>query len=249
MGITGTDVAKEAADMILLDDNFSTIVAAVEEGRVIYENIRKFLRYMLTGNIGEIWVMFLAPFLGMPLPLLPIQILWMNLVTDGLPALALGVEPPEKNVMRHPPIPPNENILGRGMGWQIMRLGIIVGFVPLVVGLWYWRKADPAWQTMIFTTLIALHVEMALSFRSEQSYFFELPFFSNKPLLIAVSMSLLLQMAVVYVPFLQSVFHTVALSGKDLGISLALSTAVFWLAELEKALRRRGVKGEASRPV
>jgi P-type Ca2+ transporter type 2C len=133
MGISGTDVAKESADMILLDDNFATIVAAVKEGRVIYENIRKFLRYLLTGNVGEIWLMFLAPLVGMPIPLLPVQILWMNLITDGIPALALGVEPAGRNIMKQPPISPQENIFGRGMGKQIVWLGFVVGLIPMIV--------------------------------------------------------------------------------------------------------------------
>jgi Ca2+-transporting ATPase len=127
MGVAGTDVAREAADMVLLDDNFATVVAAVEEGRVIYDNVRKFIRYILTTNSGEIWVMLAAPLLGMPLPLLPLQILWMNLVTDGLPALALGVEPAEAELMRRPPYRPNENIFARGMGRHIIWVGLLMG--------------------------------------------------------------------------------------------------------------------------
>jgi Ca2+-transporting ATPase len=224
--------------MVLLDDNFATMVAAVEEGRVIYENIRKFLRYLLTGNVGEIWLMFLAPLLGMPIPLLPIQILWMNLVTDGLPALALGVEPPEQDVMRRSPIAHGENIFARGMGWEITRWGALVGLVPLAVGGWYWFRGSTAWQTMMFMTLIAVHVQLALAFRSERVSFFKLPFFSNKPLLVAVAISFLLQLVVIYVPFFQDFFHTVSLSGKDLAVSLISSTSVFWVIELEKLTRR-----------
>lgn len=246
MGLAGTDVAREAADMVLLDDNFATIVAAVKEGRVIYENIRKFIRYMLTGNTGEIVVMLLAPLIGMPMALLPVQILWMNLVTDGLPALALGVEPAGRNVMRRPPVNPGENLFARGMGRQIIGLGAAVGLWPLAVGWWYWRAGNPAWQTMIFTTLILLHVEMALAFRSNHESFFTMPLFSNKPLLASVVASVLLQIAVIYVPVLQSFFGTVPLPAKDLGISLALSTAVFWLAEAEKAARRRQRAGETA---
>ena len=143
MGITGTDVAKQAADMVLLDDNFETIVGAVEEGRVIYDNIRKFIKYILATNSGEIWVMLAAPLVGMPLPLLPLQILWMNLVTDGLPALALGVEPPEADTMCRPPHRPDENIFGRGLGFNVIWVGLLIGFLSLGAGYWYWRASDP----------------------------------------------------------------------------------------------------------
>jgi P-type Ca2+ transporter type 2C len=241
MGISGTDVAKESADMVLLDDNFATIVAAVKEGRVIYENIRKFLRYLFTGNVGEIWLMFLAPLVGMPMPLLAVQILWINLITDGIPALALGVEPADRNIMNRPPVSPQENIFGRGMGTQIIWLGFMVGLIPMIVGAWYWHQGNPAWQTMVFTTLIMIHVEMAFAFRSQHDSFFQLPLFSNMPLLAAVIVSILLQLAVVYTPFLQSFFNTVALPLKDLAICLILGTSVFWLIELEKWIRRRRV--------
>ncbi len=138
MGLMGTDVAKEAADMVLLNDNFATIVAAVREGRVIYDNIRKSIKYLLSSNLAEIWVMLLAPFLGMPLPLLPIQILWINLVTDGLPALALSVEPAEQNIMNRPPHNPKESIFARGMGWEVFWIGLSIGFTCLFTGYWFW---------------------------------------------------------------------------------------------------------------
>lgn len=239
MGITGADVAKESADMVLLDDNFATIVAAVKEGRVIYENIRKFLLYLLTGNVGEILVMFLAPLIGMPIALLPVQILWMNLITDGIPALAIGVEPAGRNVMKRPPIRSQENIFDRGMGHKIIWIGAMVGFVPLTVGAWYWRHGDPAWQTMVFTTLITTHVSMAFAFRSQHESFFRMSLLSNKLLLAAVIISIVLQIAVVYTPLLQSFFGTVALPPRDLAVSLILSTLVFWMVEVEKWIQRR----------
>ncbi len=239
MGISGTDVAKEASDMVLLDDNFATIIAAIKEGRVIYENIRKSLRYLLTGNVGEIWLMLAAPFIGMPMPLLPVQILWINLITDGIPALALGVEPAGKNVMKSAPIAPNENIFARGMGVQILWLGFLVGLVPLGIGAWYWHHRSPLWQTMIFTTLIVLHVVMALAFRSQRETFFRMPPFSNTPLLGAVLLSIVLQLFVIYTPFFQSFFNTVSLPPKELTICLVLGTSVFWIAELDKWIRRR----------
>jgi P-type Ca2+ transporter type 2C len=141
MGITGTDVSKEAADMVLTDDNFSTIVAAVEQGRVIYDNIRKFIKYLLTSNSAEILVMLVGPFLGMPLPLLPLQILWINLVTDGPPALALSAEPAERDTMRRPPHPPDESVFARGLGRHVLWVGMLMALVSLGVGLLYSQTA------------------------------------------------------------------------------------------------------------
>jgi Ca2+-transporting ATPase len=238
MGITGTDVTKEAADMVLQDDNFATIVAAVEEGRTIYDNIRKFIKYLLSCNSGEIWVMLLAPFLGMPLPLLPLQILWMNLVTDGLPALALGVEPSERDTMRRPPYPPAESIFSRGMVRDIIWIGLIMGVVSLGVGYGYWQAGRANWQTMVFTVLTLSQMSLALAVRSERDSFFSIGLLSNKAMLGAVSLTLLLQLAVVYVPFLQAIFETTALTGQDLVLGLALSILVFLGVELKKWLVR-----------
>ncbi|NOZ29425.1 MAG: cation-translocating P-type ATPase [Chloroflexi bacterium] len=239
MGITGTDVAKEAADMVLLDDNFATIVAAVEEGRTIYDNIRKFIKYTLTSNTGEIWVMLAAPFLGMPLPLLPLQILWVNLVTDGLPGLALTLEPAERDTMRRPPHHPQESIFGRGMSWDILWGGLLMGLVSLGMGYWAWSAAHPTWQTMVFTTLTLSQMGNALAIRSERDSLFRIGLLSNKPLLGAVLSTFILQLAVIYVAPLQGIFKTVALPPGDLAISLALSTVVFWGMELRKWLSRR----------
>ncbi len=239
MGVTGTDVCKETADMVLLDDNFATIVAAVREGRAIYDNIRKFIRYILTGNSGELWVMLLAPLIGMPLPLLPLQILWVNLVTDGLPALALGVEPAEQDVMRRSPYPPSESILSRGMGWQILGNGLLVGLVSLGAGYWYWRSAQPEWQTMTFTVLTFAQLALALAFRSERYSLFRIGLFSNMLLLAAVALTFILQLAVVYLPFLQDLFDSVPLSPLELALCLLLGLAVFISVEMEKWLMRR----------
>ena len=170
MGVTGTDVAKETADMVLLDDNFATIVAAVEEGRVIYDNVRKFIKYILATNSGEIWVMLIAPFLGMPLPLLPLQILWMNLVTDGLPALAFGVEPAESDTMRRSPFAPTESIFARGMGRHIIWVGILMACLSTSVGYGYWRVHHPNWQTMLFTTLTLSQMAHVMAIRSERKF-------------------------------------------------------------------------------
>ncbi len=242
MGITGTDVSKEAADMVLLDDNFATIVAAVKEGRTIYDNIRKFIQYTLTSNAGEIWVMLLAPLAGMPLPLLPLQILWINLVTDGLPGLALAVEPSERDTMRRPPHHPQENIFGRGLGRHVAWVGLLMGLVSLGMGYWMWRTGWDNWQTMLFTTLTLSQMGHALAIRSRDSLF-KVGLLSNTALLGAVLLTFLLQMAVVYVPFLQNLFKTDALSLGELLLSLILSTVVFWGVELEKWLMRRGREG------
>ena len=242
MGITGTDVSKEAADMVLLDDNFATIVAAVKEGRTIYDNIRKFIKYTLTSNAGEIWVMLLAPLAGMPLPLLPLQILWINLVTDGLPGLALGVEPPERETMRRPPHDPQENIFGRGLGRHVAWVGLLMGLVSLGIGYGTWRGGWEHWQTMLFTTLTLSKMGHALAVRSRESLF-KVGLLSNRALLGAVLLTLVLQMAVVYLPFLQDLFRTRALTLGELLLSLVLSTVVFWGVELEKWLMRRGREG------
>ena len=179
MGITGTDVAKGAADMILLDDNFATIVAAVEEGRIIYDNIRRFIRYLLTCNASEIAVMLLGPLLGMPLPLLPLQILWMNLVTDGPPALALGVEPAEKNVMKRPPHSQAEGIFGREMIQFIIVIGILMSITAIAAAWELWHLGDPAWQTTVFTVLVLTQLVVALESRSEEESIFRMNIFGK----------------------------------------------------------------------
>ena len=239
MGITGTDVAKEAADMVLLDDDFATIVAAVEEGRVIYDNVRKFIKYILATNSGEIWLMLTAPMVGMPLPLLPLQILWINLVTDGLPALALGIEPPDKDVMRRPPHSPNESIFARGLGRHVIWVGLLMGMLCLGVGYWYWSLGDPKWQTVLFTTLTFCQMAHVMAIRSEHHSLFRIGFLSNKPLLGAVALTVVLQLALVYVPVLQSFFSTKALPASDLAVTILVSLVVFVAVEIEKWLSRR----------
>ncbi|MEN4011951.1 MAG: cation-translocating P-type ATPase [Bellilinea sp.] len=239
MGITGTDVSKEASDMVLLDDNFATIVAAIEEGRRIYDNIRKFIKYTLTSNAGEIWVMLAGPFLGMPLPLTPIQILWVNLVTDGLPGLALTVEPAEPNTMNRKPFPPKESIFGRGIARDVLWIGLLMGAVSLVAGLWALNTGrTETWQTIIFTTLTLAQMGNVLAIRSNHYSLFQIGILSNKPLLGAVLLTFVLQMAVVYVPFLQEIFNTRPLPLADLLVSFAFSTIVFISVELFKWFRR-----------
>jgi P-type Ca2+ transporter type 2C len=244
MGITGTDVAKEAADMVLLDDNFATIVAAVEEGRTIYDNVRKFIKYTMTSNSGEIWVMLFAPFFGMPLPLLPLQILWINLVTDGLPGLAFAVEPSERDIMNRKPFHPRENIFGRGMGRHIIWVGLLMGMVSLFLGYFVWTLDDIHWQTMVFTTLTLSQMGHAMAIRSTRESLFSIGIFTNKALVGAVLLTFILQMIVVYTPFFQEIFDTLPLSIPQLLLCLVLSSVVFWGVEAEKwVVRRRDLPG------
>lgn len=239
MGITGTDVAKEASSMILLDDNFATIVKAVREGRKIYDNIRKFIKYLLTTNSGEIWTLFLAPFVGLPIPLLPIHILWINLVTDGLPALALSMEPEEHNVMMRPPRHPRESVFSGGLGYHAVWVGLLMAGVVLSLQAWAIHTGDPHWQTMVFATLCMLQLGHVLAIRSEKQSLFVQGIFTNKPLLLSVVATFLLQIATIYVPFLNPIFKTVPLTMKELGIVLVLSTSVFIAVEIEKLFKRK----------
>lgn len=239
MGIVGTDVSKEASEMILLDDNFATIVNAVEEGRIVYDNIRKFIRYTMTSNAGEICVMVLGPFFGMPLPLLPLQILWVNLVTDGLPGLALAVEPGERRTMNRPPHLPDEHVLGRGMAIDIAWIGVLMGAVSLVAGWWFHGDGsgpDSRWRTAVFTVLTMSQMGNALACRAERDSLFTIGVFSNPALIGAVLLTLTLQLAVIYLPPMQTLFRTESLSIVELIGCLALSSIVFFTVELKKAM-------------
>jgi P-type Ca2+ transporter type 2C len=246
MGIMGTDVSKEAADMILLDDNFATIVSAVSEGRRIYDNIRKFIRYMLGTNAGEVLTMGGAILLGMPLPLLPLQILWINLVTDSLPALALGLEPAEKNVMQRPPRPPEESLFSKGL-WQRT---LVAGVLMTIGCLWMFdwalqehtlafgqsrEEAETAARSMLFMTMGFFQLFNALAIRSEHRSVFAMAPSSNWYLYGAVLVSGLLQAVVIYFPPLQDIFKTTAVTGFDLIVSLAVASSILWVIEIEKA--------------
>lgn len=217
MGITGTDVAKEASALVLLDDNFATIKAAIKEGRNIYENIRKFIRYLLASNVGEILVMLFAMLLGYPLPLVPIQILWVNLVTDGLPAMALGLDQPEEDVMKRKPRNPKEGVFSRGLGWKVVSRGFLIGLVTLLAFIFAY-KAHPDEleyaQTVAFSTLVLAQLIHVFDCRSEKSVFARNPF-GNKYLVWAVISSLLLLFVVIYYPPLQPIFHTVSVELHD----------------------------------
>ena len=240
MGITGTDVSKEASDIILRDDNFATIVKAVYEGRVIYDNIRKFIRYMLSTNSGEILTMFFALMIGMPLPILPIQILWINLVTDSFPALALGVEPAEKNVMNRPPRDPKESIFARGLWQHIIWVGLLMSFGTLGVMAWGLRHDDlDHARSMVFFTLAGFQMFHVMAIRSERESIFTVGLLSNKALLGAVVLTFILQLMITYIPILQRIFKTAPLSAIELFICITISFSVFIAVEVEKAYFRR----------
>jgi len=236
MGITGTDVSKEASHMILLDDNFATIVKAVREGRRIFDNIRKFIKYTMTSNSGEICAIFLAPFLGLPIPLLPIHILWINLVTDGVPGLALAAEPGEKNIMCRSPRDPKESIFAKGLGSHIIWVGLLMGAVSILTQALFIDSSQTHWQTMVFTVLCLSQMGHVLAIRSEQESFFKLR--TNKPLVGAVLLTFALQMATIYIPFLNPIFRTEPLTAWELFVTILLSTVVFVAVEIEKMIKR-----------
>lgn len=226
MGITGTDVAKEASALVLLDDNFATIKAAIKEGRNIYENIRKFIRYLLASNVGEILVMLFAMILGLPLPLVPIQILWVNLVTDGLPAMALGLDMPEENVMKRNPRSPKEGVFARGLGWKVISRGFLIGLATLLAFILVYND-DPSRlsyaQTVAFATLVMAQLIHVFDCRSEKSVLSRNPF-GNSFLVWSVFSSLALVLVVIYYPPLQPIFHTLPISGKDWLLIIGLSS-------------------------
>ncbi|MDX2245690.1 MAG: cation-translocating P-type ATPase [Bacteroidia bacterium] len=239
MGISGTDVSKEAAHMILLDDNFATIVKTVKEGRRIYDNIRKFVKYIMTCNSAEIWTIFLAPLLGLPIPLLPIHILWINLVTDGLPGLALAREGAEADVMQRPPVKSGESLLARGIGLHILWVGLLMAGVTLGVQAWAINHQQAHWQTMVFTVLSLSQLGHVIAIRSEKTFLYKQGIFSNPSLLLTIVLTALLQMVIVYLPAANEIFKTQPLSLNELLICLGLSAVVFHAVELEKWVKGR----------
>jgi len=240
MGITGTDVSKEAADMVLLDDNYATIVAAVEEGRVIGDNVRRFVKYSIAGNTGKVIVMMFAPLFDISLALMPLQLLWLNLITDGLLGLGMSVEPPEPNTMNRPPRKPDEGVFSRGGVTQVFIIGTVIGAVALGVGGWYYHYGEGRqWQSMIFTLIAFLQVGQALAMRSDRESFFSLGMFTNKLLLWMCLGIVVLQVVLLYVPFLQTFFKTVALGPFELGVCAVFGTAAFIAVEIWKVFRRR----------
>ena len=239
MGKGGTDVAREASSLVLLDDNFATIVAAVREGRRIYDNIRKFVRYAMTGNSAEVLTLSLAPLFGLPMPLLPIHILWVNLVTDGLPGLALAAAPAERGIMRRPPRPPRESLFAHGVGASILGVGLLLTALCLGVQHWAIQAGDTHWQTMVFTVLTLGQMALVLAIRSDTDSLFSQGLLTNKPLLGAVLLTFVLQLATIYVPWLNPIFKTQPLALWELALCVGLAALVFVAVELEKAWRRR----------
>lgn len=247
MGITGTDVSKEASDMVLLDDNFATIVSATKEGRVVYTNIRRFIKYILGSNIGEVITIAAAPLIGLGgVPLTPLQILWMNLVTDGLPALALAVEPPEPDVMKRPPFSPRESIFARGLGSYMIRIGIIFAIISIALMWWAYQHTHApeyqgnrdAWKTMVFTTLCLAQMGHAIAIRSNNRLAIEMNPFSNIFVLAAVVVTTILQLMLVYVPPLRDFFGTHYLNLQELGVCIGFSALMFVWIEAEKIFLR-----------
>jgi Ca2+-transporting ATPase len=239
MGINGTDVSKEASHMILLDDNFATIVKAVKEGRRIYDNIRKFVKYIMTCNGAEIWTIFLAPVIGLPMPLLPIHILWINLVTDGLPGIALASEKAEHDIMKRPPRSASESLFAEGIAYHILWVGLLMAGITLATQAWAIDKGLSHWQTMVFTVLSLSQLGHVLAIRSDREFLYKQGIFSNLPLLGAVLLTCLLQLAVIYLPVANDIFRTQPLSIQELMISIGASAILFHAVELEKWVKSK----------
>ncbi|KIE42355.1 cation-translocating P-type ATPase [Geobacter anodireducens] len=237
MGITGTDVSKEAAAMVLLDDNFASIVRAVREGRRIYANILKFITYSITSNIGTLVAITLAPFWGLPLPLLPIQILWLNLLCDSLPGLALAGEPAERDVMSRPPVDPKEGIFAGGRGYYAAGYGLVIGAAALAFQAAALRMGLP-WQTMVFTFLVLNRMAVVLAVRSDRTSLLRIGIMSNRPLVGAIAITFCLQLAVVFVPTLNPLFHTEPLSAPALAATVVLAMGMVLLSEIQKGVLR-----------
>jgi len=237
MGVSGSDVAKEAADIVLLDDNFATIVAAVEEGRTIYDNIRKFIEFSVAGNLGKILAVLLLPFLGLPNPLTPLQLLWLNLLTDGLLGLGMGVERSEPDVMKRAPVSPTSQIFDRRMIRHTLLTGGMIGLTTILLTRHYWA-GHPAgtWQTVLFTSLAFAQIGQAMALRSFNHSFFSMGYFSNPLLLAMVVAVILLQAAVVFLPALQSIFRTMPLTPDAMLWVIVPGVLVFVVLELEKLL-------------
>jgi Ca2+-transporting ATPase len=239
MGITGADVSKEAAGMVLLDDNFATIVSAVKEGRTIDDNIRKFVRFSVAGNIGKLLVMMLAPFLGELVPLLPLQLLWLNLLTDGLLGLGMSAEKPESDTMKSPPDSPQEGVFTRQAGMQVLWVGAWIGALALGLGSWYYFIGRAEWQTMIFTFLAFAQVFQALASRSTKDSVFKLGIGSKPLLAVLAVLVVILQLAVLYLPPLRGFFDLKPLGLDDLLLAMIGGLVVFTAEEARKRLGNR----------
>jgi Ca2+-transporting ATPase len=240
MGITGTDVTKDAGDMVLQDDNFATIVGAVREGRVVFDNVRKFIRNILSGNLAEVAIMVIGPLAGMPIPLVPLQILWLNLVTDGLPAMAMAVEPAEPGVMRRPPTPLGESLLGADRGWRILRRGAALTVLLLVPAFWLWDTGDEAWQSVLFTSIAFAELAGTFGMRSERVSLWRLGPFTNRALVGAVAVTVALQVVLIVLPFTRDVLDLEPLRAGHWLLAIGLGIAYLAIVETDKALHRRG---------
>lgn len=241
MGITGTDVAKESADMVLLDDNFATIVSAVKEGRTIYDNLLKFIEFSVAGNLGKILAVLLLPFLGLPNPLAPLQLLWLNLLTDGLLGLGMGMERSEPDVMSRPPLAPNSQIFDRAMLRHTVLTGGLIGLTTILLARHYWGSHPfGTWQTVLFTSLAFAQIGQAMSLRSRRFSFLRMGFFTNPLLLLMVCTVVILQLLVVYLPVMQPYFHTMPLTLNNLVWVFVPGIVVFTVLEIEKLVLREG---------
>lgn len=238
MGITGTDVSKEAANMILLDDNFATIVKAIREGRRIFDNIRRFIRYVLTCNLAEILVIFIAPLIGLPIPLLPIHILWINLVTDSLPGLAMAGEPAGKKIMERPPRNPSESIFAGGLGTHVIWVGCLMAALTLGAQAYVVETGNGHWQTIVFTILCFAQLSHALATHSDELLLFRKSFFSNMQLIGSVALTFGLQMMILYIPAFNTLFHIQPLTLIELLICIGVSAIIFVAVEIEKLIKR-----------
>jgi len=239
MGITGTDVTKEAADMVLRDDNFATIVAAIEEGRAIYDNVRRFVKFSIGGNIGKVGVMLIAPLLGMPVALLPLQLLWLNLLTDGLLGLGMGFEPVERDAMRRPPVSPKAGIFSGGLGLGAAWVGVLLTILTLGIGFYYWANGRPEWQTMMFTVLAFAQIGQALAARSHRQSLFQIGLGGNKPLLTTIAVVFVGQILALNLPVLEDFFKVQPLDVGDYALALLTGVVLFAAIEVEKAWLRR----------
>jgi Ca2+-transporting ATPase len=249
MGITGTDVTKEVADMVVTDDNFASIVAAVEEGRGVYDNIKKFIHFLLSCNTGEILVMFGASLIGWPIPLYPVQILWVNLVTDGLPALALGVDPIDPHVMKQPPRPTNESVVTSKRAWLILGQGVFIAFCALLAFafvLFVEQEDLGRARTAAFIVLACSQLFHSFNCRNLKESLFTIGVFTNPQLIVATMISFVLMMSVVYLPFCQAIFKTEPLGIVDWLMVIAISSFPFWVMETIKLIncRRKWLSGK-----
>ena len=243
MGIAGTDVSKQVAQMILLDDNFASIVKGVKEGRRIYDNIRKFVKYIMTCNGAEIWTLLLAPFFGLPIPLLPIHILWINLVTDGIPGLTLANEKSEPNIMNRPPRKTSESLFSDGIGFHIAWVGLCMAGITLGVQAWALANVNTHWQTMVFTVLSLSQLAHVLAIKRDKSFIVERGFFNNISLILAILFTFALQLFVVYLPFANKLLKTAPLTLPELLVCIAGAVFLFLAVELEKLIKKRFRKG------